>query len=60
MNTRQIRVMTYNIGGGRKDFGSSLANIVQIVRDQQPDLLALQEAVDYQDADAVCEVAFMI
>ncbi len=43
--------MTYNIGGGRKDFGSSLGNIIQVVRDTAPDILVVQEAARYQDAD---------
>lgn len=43
--------MTYNIGGGRKDFGSHLPAILEVVKEVSPDILVAQEATDYQDAD---------
>lgn len=46
-----ISLMTFNIGGGRKDFGSSLDSIIQVIAAHQPDLLGLQEAVELVDAD---------
>lgn len=56
--TLQFRLMTYNIGGGRKsfanargDFQKSLEAILELITDIQPDILMLQEATDYQDAD---------
>jgi endonuclease/exonuclease/phosphatase family metal-dependent hydrolase len=43
--------MTYNIGGGRRDFGTQLDSVLDVVRQAQPDVLALQEATSWQDAD---------
>lgn len=43
--------MTYNIGGGRRDFGTLLDSVLDVVRQAQPDVLALQEATRWQDAD---------
>jgi len=55
-NTTKIRLMTYNIGGGRKAAthhgdASSLAAIMRVVRELAPDILALQEATVLVDAD---------
>jgi endonuclease/exonuclease/phosphatase family metal-dependent hydrolase len=47
----EFRLMTYNIGGGRRDFGSSLGKIIQVVQDAAPDVLVVQEATRFQDAD---------
>lgn len=49
----QFRLMTYNIGGGRKDFGSNFSSIVEIIKEVSPDILMIQEATEYQDADGV-------
>jgi endonuclease/exonuclease/phosphatase family metal-dependent hydrolase len=46
-----IRLMTYNVGGGRKDFGSNLVEVLQIVSELQPDILGLQEITELQDMD---------
>jgi endonuclease/exonuclease/phosphatase family metal-dependent hydrolase len=43
--------MTYNIGGGRRDFGTVLDSVLDVVRQTQPDVLALQEATRWLDAD---------
>ncbi len=43
--------MTYNIGGGRRDFGSQLDKVSELVRQLQPGVLALQEATAWLDAD---------
>jgi endonuclease/exonuclease/phosphatase family metal-dependent hydrolase len=43
--------MTYNIGGGRRDFGTVLDSVLDVVRQIQPDVLALQEATSWLDAD---------
>ena len=43
--------MTYNIGGGRRDFGTLLDSILDIVRQTRPDVLALQEAISWLDAE---------
>ena len=48
-----FRLMTYNIGRGRKDQGSELNAIVQIIEEVNPDILVLQEATEYEDADTV-------
>ena len=47
----RFRLMTYNIGGGRKDLGSQPDNIAQVIEQVSPDILAIQEATSYQDAD---------
>lgn len=49
----QFRLMTYNIGGGRKDLGSVPEDIIEVVRDASPDILAVQEATRWQDADGI-------
>jgi endonuclease/exonuclease/phosphatase family metal-dependent hydrolase len=49
----RFRLMTYNIGGGRKDLGSQRDDIVQVIAEVSPDILAIQEAASYQDADGV-------
>lgn len=50
-NKLHFRLMTYNIGRGRKDLGSKLNAITQVIEEAQPDILALQEATEYEDAD---------
>jgi endonuclease/exonuclease/phosphatase family metal-dependent hydrolase len=45
--------MTYNIGGARKDLGSILSGVVQVIQDEAPDILVVQEATQLQDADGV-------
>lgn len=47
----QFRLMTYNIGGGRRDFGSATGAIAEVIGEAAPDILVLQEVSDYQDAD---------
>ena len=44
--------MTYNIGGGRKDFGSAIGDVVKVIQEVSPDILVVQEATDFQDADS--------
>ena len=48
----QFRLMTYNIGGGRKNFGSVLSDVVEVVKEAVPDILVVQEATEFQDADS--------
>ena len=45
MAENKLKLMTYNIGGGRKDLGSRFDSILQIIKNEVPDLLAIQEAV---------------
>ena len=47
----RFRLMTYNIGGGRKDLGSQPDDVVRVIGEVSPDILAIQEAANYQDAD---------
>jgi endonuclease/exonuclease/phosphatase family metal-dependent hydrolase len=49
----RFRLMTYNIGGGRKDLGSQPDDIAQVIEQVSPDILAIQEAASCQDADGV-------
>jgi endonuclease/exonuclease/phosphatase family metal-dependent hydrolase len=48
-----IRVMTYNIGGGRKDFGSDPRHVLEIAQELSPDILAVQECIEWNDAENV-------
>ncbi len=43
--------MTYNIGGARKDLGSVLDGVAQVVKEISPDILVVQEATELYDAD---------
>jgi len=47
----RFRLMTYNIGGGRKDLGPQPDDVVRVIGEVSPDILAIQEAASYQDAD---------
>ena len=47
----RFRLMTYNIGGGRKDLGSQPDHVARVIEQVSPDVLALQEVASYQDAD---------
>ena len=53
-----VRVMTWNIHGGRRLFGrGDLGRVVEIVKRHQPDIVALQE-VDSRRSGIVSEPAF--
>jgi len=47
----RFRLMTYNIGGGRRDLASDPVAVLEVVRSISPDILVVQEATDHQDAD---------
>ncbi len=49
----QFRLMTYNVGGGRKDFGSAFGDVIQVIQDASPDILVIQEVAEFQDGDGV-------
>ena len=49
--TDAIRLMTYNIGGGRRDFGSDMSDVLQVIDDLQPDILGIQEITELKDLD---------
>ncbi len=51
MEGARLRLMTYNIGGARRDSGSALDNAIRIVQENSPDILALQEAAEWLDAE---------
>lgn len=48
-----LRLMTYNIGGGRKDSRSIDDKVIEVIqnKDEPPDVLVLQEAVELEDRD---------
>ncbi len=50
-NQNTLRIMTYNVGGGRKDFGSKPTDVLKTIAELSPDILAIQECVDWIDAD---------
>lgn len=43
--------MTYNIGGGRKNFDAKIDDLIEVVSEIRPDLLGLQEAWESIDGD---------
>lgn len=49
----RFRLMTYNLGGGRKDSGSVVSYIIEVIKEVSPDILVVQEATEYEDADGV-------
>jgi endonuclease/exonuclease/phosphatase family metal-dependent hydrolase len=49
----KLRLMTYNIGGGRKDLGTETAGVLEIIQRLSPDFLAIQECSAWTDADGV-------
>lgn len=47
----KIKLMTYNIGGGRKNLGSHFSNILENIKQVSPDILAIQEGVKWRSLD---------
>jgi endonuclease/exonuclease/phosphatase family metal-dependent hydrolase len=47
----RFRLMTYNIKRATKDSKPSFANIAKTIKEVSPDILVVQEATEYQDAD---------
>lgn len=47
----QFRLMTYNIRGGTKDFRSVLSSVIEVIKIVSPDILVVQEATEFQDAE---------
>ena len=47
----RLRLMTYNIGGGRKDSGIAFDSVIEVIRKEAPDVLVLQEATEWLDAE---------
>lgn len=43
--------MTYNVGGGHNHFGSEPIQVLKIIQTLSPDILAIQECVDWTDAE---------
>ncbi|HET9914472.1 MAG TPA: endonuclease/exonuclease/phosphatase family protein [Anaerolineales bacterium] len=46
-----LKLMTYNIGGGRKDSGSLFSGILEIIKQAAPDILGVQEATEWSTLD---------
>ncbi|MDI6768296.1 MAG: endonuclease/exonuclease/phosphatase family protein [Anaerolineales bacterium] len=44
-----IKLMSYNIGGGRKNLGSKFDDIVHVIKENAPDILAIQETAEWED-----------
>ncbi|MFC1936495.1 endonuclease/exonuclease/phosphatase family protein [Chloroflexota bacterium] len=51
---KAIRIMTYNIGGAQKDFDSHFNKIIKLIKNLSPDVLIVQEAIQWQDAAGIC------
>ncbi|MBN1429945.1 MAG: endonuclease/exonuclease/phosphatase family protein [Anaerolineae bacterium] len=47
------RLMTYNIGGGRKERASEMSLVLQVIQNAVPDILVIQEATRWLDADGL-------
>ena len=47
----RLRLMTYNIGGGRKDSGTAFDSVIEVIRKEAPDVLVVQEATEWLDAE---------
>ncbi len=47
----QFRLMTYNIKGKTGELAPALDSIIQVILDISPDILVIQEAAEFQDAD---------
>jgi endonuclease/exonuclease/phosphatase family metal-dependent hydrolase len=47
------RLMTYNIGGGRKERASEMSLVLQLIQDTAPDILVIQEATRWLDTDGL-------
>jgi endonuclease/exonuclease/phosphatase family metal-dependent hydrolase len=52
-NQNTLRMMTYNVGGGRKDFGSKPTEVLETIAELSPDILAIQECVDWIDVNGI-------
>jgi endonuclease/exonuclease/phosphatase family metal-dependent hydrolase len=46
-----LKLMTYNVGGGRKDLGSDFSGILDIIKKAAPDILGVQEATEWSTLD---------
>jgi endonuclease/exonuclease/phosphatase family metal-dependent hydrolase len=47
----QLRLMTYNVGGSHKASEPNIGKIIQLVQEHEPDILTLQEAREWLDAE---------
>ena len=48
---KKLRIVTYNIGGGRDDFFATSADVLSLIKDLHPDILGMQECITWRDAD---------
>jgi endonuclease/exonuclease/phosphatase family metal-dependent hydrolase len=51
MTENKLKLMTYNVGGGRNDLGSQFDAVLEIIKNESPDILAIQEAVIWETLD---------
>jgi endonuclease/exonuclease/phosphatase family metal-dependent hydrolase len=47
----KLKLMTYNIEGGRKNLNSQFTKILRIIKQERPDILAIQEAITQTTLD---------
>ncbi len=50
-NETCLRIVTYNIGGGRDEFPASAPAILAVIQQLAPDILGLQECTEWIDAN---------
>lgn len=53
MKHKTIKLMTYNVGGGRKNLGSRFDSILNIIKQETPDILAVQESAMWTTLDGM-------
>ena len=48
---KNLRIVTYNVGGGRDEFHTTATDILTVIKNLQPDILGLQECTAWLDAN---------
>jgi endonuclease/exonuclease/phosphatase family metal-dependent hydrolase len=62
MAENKVKLMTYNLGGGRKNLGSNFSDILRVIKKENPDILAIQEGgkwklLDKKEVDQIKAIA---
>jgi endonuclease/exonuclease/phosphatase family metal-dependent hydrolase len=51
VENNSFRVMTYNVGSGRENFGTFTPEVMDTITELSPDILGVQESTEWVDAD---------